>query len=86
MLSPGLAQRLERALRGLRHGSVQLVVHDAQVVRIERIERLRLPAALPREAAGATQTGLTVSPEASPVNVGQPTESSEGRHGEHEEA
>ena len=36
----GLA--LERALRNLRYGTVQLVVHDGQIVRIERMERIRL--------------------------------------------
>ena len=42
MLSSALAQRIERALRGLQHGAVQLVIHDAHVVRIERVERVRL--------------------------------------------
>jgi hypothetical protein len=31
-----------RALRGLRFGSVELVVHDGRVVQIERRERVRL--------------------------------------------
>ena len=42
MMSPAVCEHLEQALRGLRYGTVQLVVHDAQVVRIERIERIRL--------------------------------------------
>ena len=33
---------LERALSGLRYGTVQVVVHDGQIVRIERVERIRL--------------------------------------------
>ena len=33
---------LERALRDLRYGTVQVVVHDGQIVRIERVERVRL--------------------------------------------
>ena len=33
---------LERALRDLRYGTVQVVVHDGQIVRIERVERIRL--------------------------------------------
>lgn len=61
-LTPGVRERLERALRGLEHGSIQLVVHDARVVRIERIEHLR----------------LTVTPEAaSSTKAGRPTEGSE---------
>ena len=42
MLSTQLAQQLEAALRGLQFGTIQLVVHGAQVVRIERVERIRL--------------------------------------------
>jgi hypothetical protein len=34
-----------RALRGLRFGSVEIVVHDGRVVQIERRERVRLGAA-----------------------------------------
>ena len=33
-----------RALRGLRFGSVEIVVHDGRVVQIERRERVRLDA------------------------------------------
>jgi len=42
MLSTVITQELEAALRGLRYGSIQLVVHDGKVVRIERVERIRL--------------------------------------------
>jgi len=34
-----------RALRGLRFGSVEIVVHDGRVVQIERREKLRLDGA-----------------------------------------
>jgi len=64
MLSSTVAQQIEHALRGLRYGSIQLVVHDAQVVRIERVERIR----------------LTGSPEAPHGTVGQPTTTTEVRH------
>ena len=57
MLPTGFVKELERALRDLRYGTVQLVVHDAQIVRIERLERIR----------------LTGSPEAIPPPTGQPT-------------
>jgi hypothetical protein len=43
-----LSQVLVRALRGLRFGSVEIVVHDGSVVRIERRERIRLDATPPR--------------------------------------
>lgn len=34
-------QRIADCLNGLEYGSVQIVVHDAQIVQIERIERHR---------------------------------------------
>jgi hypothetical protein len=44
---PDLGPTVLRALQGLRFGSVEIVVHDGRVVRIERRERVRL------EPAGA---------------------------------
>ena len=38
----GLAQDILRALRGLRYGSVEITIHDGQVVQIERREKVRL--------------------------------------------
>lgn len=43
MTDTELAPLLQDALRGLQYGTVQFVVHEGRVVRIERIERLRLP-------------------------------------------
>ncbi len=61
MLERHVSQRIEQALKDLEHGSVQLVVHDSQIVRIERIEKVR----------------LTVSAEAIKSQVRQPTDSPE---------
>jgi hypothetical protein len=36
-----VAARLQEALRGLRYGSVEIVVHDGRVVQFERRERIR---------------------------------------------
>ena len=58
-----LAAALERALRGLRYETIQLVVHEAKVVRIERTERVR----------------LTGTPEAETTTPGQPTPTTEVR-------
>ena len=44
MLPRRMIQQLEDALHNLRYGVVQLIVHDTQVVRIERVERIRVPA------------------------------------------
>ena len=42
---PGLSeieQAIQLALKGLRFGSVEIVVHDSKVVQIERKEKTRL--------------------------------------------
>ncbi len=44
---PDLGPTVLRALRGLRFGSVEIVVHDGRVVQIERRERVRLDAGHP---------------------------------------
>ena len=75
-LSPAIVKELESALQALRYGSIQLVVHDAKVVRIERIERIRLPAA-PEQDPVAAQAGLTDPSEATTVTSGEPTPSRE---------
>ena len=61
MLPETLARHVEQALRNLAYGSIHLVVHEAQVVRIERIERIK----------------LTGSPEAAENPRGRPTDSPE---------
>jgi len=40
----GLAKRILETLDGLRYGSVEIVVHNSQVVQIERREKVRLDA------------------------------------------
>ncbi|HLQ76892.1 MAG TPA: DUF2292 domain-containing protein [Terriglobia bacterium] len=37
-----ILQKIIRALRTLRFGTLEIVVHDSKVVRIERRERIRL--------------------------------------------
>ncbi|MGG1664035.1 YezD family protein [Brevibacillus sp. NRS-1366] len=39
-----LMERITRALETLEYGSIHIVVHDSQVVQIERTEKYRLPA------------------------------------------
>ena len=38
-----LARLILDAIDGLRFGSVEIVIHDSQVVQIQRTERMRLP-------------------------------------------
>ncbi|MCG3153943.1 MAG: hypothetical protein DKINENOH_00533 [bacterium] len=40
-----LAQTICNALQGIRFGSVEIIIHDAQVVQIERKEKIRLETA-----------------------------------------
>lgn len=44
MTAPEIAAAVASALQGLRYGSIQLVIHDGELVRIERVERIRVPA------------------------------------------
>ena len=39
---PDLADAVTRAARGLRYGSIEVVVHDARVVQIIRTEKRRI--------------------------------------------
>jgi len=41
-LEPPLLERLTQAIRSVRFGTVQVVIQDAQVVRIEKTEKIRL--------------------------------------------
>ncbi len=39
---PEIQRQIMRALEGLGYGSVEIIVHDAKVVQIERKEKIRL--------------------------------------------
>jgi hypothetical protein len=41
-LDPALANALASALKGLRFGSIEVVVHDSRVVQLERREKVRI--------------------------------------------
>jgi hypothetical protein len=74
-LTSTVTQQLAGALKDLQYGSIQLVIHEGEIVRIERLERTRLPV-----ASSATQAGLTVSAEAPLTSTGRSTTTSETRH------
>lgn len=50
---------ITQALNNLQYGSIHLVVHDGRLVRIERIERIRLPS---DETGPAASTGSSGDP------------------------
>jgi hypothetical protein len=38
-----LEQQILRAIKQVRYGSVEIIIHDSQVVQIERKEKIRFP-------------------------------------------
>jgi hypothetical protein len=58
-----LAQAILKAVRGLRYGSLEIVVHDSKIVRIEKRERIRLDLEQPTATPEANPyiEGLTVT-------------------------
>jgi hypothetical protein len=47
-LPPLLLRELEQALRTIRYGSVELVIHEGRVVQLERREKVRVDTDLTR--------------------------------------
>lgn len=52
-----LLEKIVRALDGLEYGSIHIVVHDSQVVQIERTEKYRIPAEKPEARISQVHTG-----------------------------
>lgn len=42
--SPDLERQIMSALKDVRYGSVEIIIHDSKVVQIERKEKIRLDA------------------------------------------
>ena len=61
------SQTILRAMRNLQFGSIEIVIHDSKVVRIERHERIRLeapPESRPHSGGkNLNPTGLTAHTE-----------------------
>ena len=49
----GIEQTILQALKDLRFGSVEIIVHDSKVVQIERREKVRVELESPRRASFA---------------------------------
>ncbi len=41
--SADLEQQILQAIKNVRYGSVEIIIHDSQVVQIERKEKIRVP-------------------------------------------
>ena len=46
-----LTTTILRAIREIRYGSVEIIIHDSRIVQIERIEKIRMD----RDSAHSTQ-------------------------------
>jgi hypothetical protein len=46
-LPPEVAEQILRAVRHVKYGSVEVVIHDARVVQVERREKIRVSPAKP---------------------------------------
>jgi hypothetical protein len=55
-LNPQLEREILDAVRGIRYGSVEVVVHDAKVVQVVRTEKVRFDV---RPPTGSGRTGTT---------------------------
>ena len=53
-LNPQLEREILDAVRGIRYGSVEVVVHDAKVVQVVRTEKVRFDA--PRDARSSASS------------------------------
>jgi len=47
-LPPALLRELEQALRSIRYGTIELVIHEGRVVQLERREKVRFEAEVTR--------------------------------------
>lgn len=56
-LDERLWEKIARALDSLEYGSIHIVVHDSQVVQIERTEKYRLPAEKAKDEVKQARTG-----------------------------
>ena len=58
-LEPEVLARITEALRSLRFGTVQITVHNARIVQIDRLERVRVPASADLTSGSPTDTQPT---------------------------
>jgi len=54
-LNPDLEREILDAVRGIRYGSVEVVVHDAKVVQVVRTEKVRIDSLRDGRRAASTR-------------------------------
>jgi hypothetical protein len=78
-LPPGLLQELILALRSIRYGAIELVIHDGCVVQLEKREKVRLPTDVTQPHGAIVERGGptgSAAPEGRPDHRKPPTSSS----------
>jgi hypothetical protein len=78
-LPAALLQELVLALRSIRYGTVELVIHDGRVVQLEKREKVRLQTDLTQPSNSISGSGATLSspsPDGRPDRRKPPTSSS----------
>ena len=56
-----LIEKVRQALKGLRYGTVELVVHEGKLVRIERMEKIRINTTWEEDPTGSTGGPLNLN-------------------------
>jgi hypothetical protein len=78
-LPQGLLHELILALRSIRYGAIELVIHDGRVVQLEKREKVRLQTEVTPPASTIVESGATLgspSPDGRPDYRKPPTSSS----------
>lgn len=78
-LPPGLLHELILALRSIRYGAIELVIHDGRVVQLEKREKVRLATEVTQPGGAIVERGATMgsaAPEGRPDHRKPPTSSS----------
>ena len=78
-LPPGLLHQLILALRTIRYGAIELVIHDGRVVQLEKREKVRLQTEVTPPGSAIVERGATIgspSPDGRPDHRKPPTSSS----------
>ena len=78
-LPPGLLHELILALRSIRYGAIELVIHDGRVVQLEKREKVRLQTEVTPPGSTIVERGATLgspSPDGRPDHRKPPTSSS----------
>ena len=78
-LPPGLLHELILALRSIRYGAIELVIHAGRVVQLEKREKVRLAIEVTQPGGADVERGATMgsaAPEGRPDHRKPPTSSS----------